>query len=90
VFGTNSSGNIMTTPILRVSVNTTSQWGTTPNLTGLSAADPAISYDPSSEAGNVSGALTCSTTADRTSPVDVYPISDCSGLDGDGFNVVYD
>ena len=88
--GTNSSGNIMTTPLLRVSVNTKSPWGTTPSLSGLSPSDAAISYDASTEAGNVTGSLTCSTTADAKSPVDRYPVSGCSGLDDEGFNVVYD
>ena len=38
----------------------------------------------------MTGTLTCSTTAVTASPVGSYPITSCSGLADDGFNVVYD
>ena len=87
---TASSGDIMATPLLTVAVNTTSAYGTTPNLAGLAPSDPAIAYSPASQAGNVTGSLTCTTTADATSDVGLYPISGCSGLDDAGFNLIYD
>jgi photosystem II stability/assembly factor-like uncharacterized protein len=89
LMGTASSGNIMTTGLLTVTVNTSSPYGTTPNLTGLAPGDPAISYSPTSEAANVTGSLTCSTTAAGTT-IGVFPISGCSGLTDSGFTVVYD
>jgi photosystem II stability/assembly factor-like uncharacterized protein len=88
--GMASSGNIMTTPLLTVTVHSTSPFGAEPNLTGLAANDPAISYSPSSEAAKVTGTLTCTTTATAGSPVGVYPVGTCSGLADVGFNVIYD
>jgi photosystem II stability/assembly factor-like uncharacterized protein len=90
VVGTGVQGDIMTTPLLHVAVHTSSQYGTTPNLTGLQPNNPALSYDPASEAANVTGTLTCSTTATNASPVGSYSISGCNGLTGPGFSVVYD
>ena len=90
LMGTASSGNIMTTPLLTVTVNTSSEYLTTPNLSGLVAERPGDHVQPGGQAGNVTGTLTCSTTADNTSHVAVYPISACSGLADAGFNVVYD
>jgi hypothetical protein len=76
-------------PVLTVTVNSSSVQGTTPNLTNLPANDQAISYSPSTESGNVTGTLTCSTTATSSSPVGTYPISNCSGLSDAGLTVVY-
>ena len=89
LMGTASSGNIMTTGLLTVTLNSSSPYGTTPNLSGLSPGDPAISYSPASEAANVTGTLTCSTTADGTT-IGVFPVSGCSGLADSGFTVIYD
>jgi hypothetical protein len=75
---------------LTVTVHASGVYGTAPNLAGLSAGNPAISYSPAGEAGNVTGTLTCSTSAVNSSPVGFYPISGCSGLAADGFSVVYD
>ena len=69
LMGTASSGNIMTTPLLTVTVNSSSPYLTTPNLSGLAPNDPAITYSPAGQAGSVTGTLTCSTTADNTSHV---------------------
>ena len=84
------SGNILTTPLLTVTVHTVSEFGTVPDLTGLTPNDPEISYSPAGEAANVTGTLSCSSTATSSSAVGTYPVSSCSGLDDDGFNIVYD
>jgi len=75
---------------LTVTVHASGVYGTAPNLAGLAPGNPAISYSPAGQAGNVTGTLTCSTTAVSSSPVGLYPISGCSGLAAAGFRVVYD
>jgi photosystem II stability/assembly factor-like uncharacterized protein len=90
IMGAASSGNILTTPLLTVTVHTVSEFGTVPDLTGLAPNDPEISYSPAGEAANVTGTLSCSSTATSSSAVGTYPVSSCSGLDDDGFNIVYD
>jgi photosystem II stability/assembly factor-like uncharacterized protein len=87
---TGSSGNIMTTPLLTVTVQASGSYGTTPDLTGLAPTSSAISYSPSSAASGVTGGLSCSTTATGSSDAGSYPISSCSGLAADGYNVIYD
>jgi hypothetical protein len=77
-------------PTLTVTVNSSGQYGTAPGLSGLSPGNPAIGYSPGSEASNVTGTLTCSTSASSSSPVGSYPISNCSGLADSGFDIVYD
>ena len=88
--GTGSSGDIMTSPLLKVTIDETVPYGSAASSFSLPAGSSAISYSPSSEAGNVTGALTCSTTAVMTSDVGTYPISNCSGLVDAGSTVVYD
>ena len=90
MIGAPAQGDIMTTPLLTVTVHASGVYGTAPALTGLAPTNPAIGYTPPGEAANVTGTLTCSTTAVNSSPVGTYPISGCSGLADDGFNVVYD
>jgi len=90
LIGTGAQGDIMTTGLLSVTLNAKGVYGTTPNLTGLAPADAAIGYTPSGEEPNVTGSLSCSTTAVVSSPVGSYPISGCSGLADVGFTVVYD
>jgi hypothetical protein len=87
---TGSSGNIMMTPLLTVTVSASGVYGTTPNLTDLAPGSSDISYSPSSAASSVTGGLSCSTTATGTSDVGSYPISSCSGLSANGYNVIYD
>ncbi len=79
-------------PSLTVTVHSFGTYGTAPRVSSLSPADPAISYSPTGQGGNVRGALTCDTTATSTSPVTglPYPISSCRGLADAGFNVEYD
>jgi photosystem II stability/assembly factor-like uncharacterized protein len=85
-----TSVNIMVTPLLTVTVNASGAYGATPNLTGLSPSNPAISYSPSNQAANVTGTLSCSTNATNASPPGSgYTISNCSGLADSGFNVIY-
>jgi photosystem II stability/assembly factor-like uncharacterized protein len=86
---TGSSGNIMMTPLLSVTVTASGTYGTTPQLTALSPSSSVISYSPSAEASDVTGGLSCSTTASDTSDVGSYPISSCSGLAAPGYNVIY-
>ena len=64
-------------------------YGSTPGLT-LPANSPLISYSPAGEAGNVTGTVTCTSPVVASSSVGTYPITSCSGLADDGFNVVYD
>jgi photosystem II stability/assembly factor-like uncharacterized protein len=89
IAGTGSSGNIMTTPLLTVTVHSSSFYGSTPSIS-LAANDPAITVSPASEAGHLTGTLTCSTTATATSDAGPYPVSACGGLADAGFSVVYD
>ena len=90
MIGTGTQGDIMITSLLTVTVHASGVYGTAPALTGLAHTNPAISYSPGGEAANVTGTLTCSTTAVNTSPVGTYPISSCSGLTDDYFTVLYD
>ncbi|HEY2353372.1 MAG TPA: protease pro-enzyme activation domain-containing protein [Gaiellaceae bacterium] len=90
LIGLGAQGDIMMTPLVTVTVNTHSVYGTTPNLSGLAPDSAAISYSPNGEAGNVTGTLTCSTTATNTSNVGTYPVSSCTGLADSGFTIVYD
>ena len=87
--GLGAQGDILTTPLLTVTVHATGVYGSTPSIS-LPANSPLISYSPASEAANVTGTLTCTTTAVAASPVASYPITTCTGLADDGFNVVYD
>jgi photosystem II stability/assembly factor-like uncharacterized protein len=86
---TASSGNIMMTPLLTVTVDASGAYGTTPDLTGLAPSSAAISYNPQSAASAVTGGLSCSTTATDVSDAGSYPISSCSGLAANGYNVIY-
>jgi photosystem II stability/assembly factor-like uncharacterized protein len=90
LIGLGAQGDILTTPILTVTVTASGAFGTTPNLSGLAPGNAAISYSPPSEAANVTGSLSCSTTATSSSDPGSYPVSSCSGLVDDGFTVVYD
>jgi Bacterial Ig-like domain (group 3) len=86
---TSSSGDIMSSPLLTVTVNETEPFGTTPPVTtGLAPGNGAISYSPSAGSG-VTGTLTCSTSATNTSNMGSYPISSCSGLVSNGYSIVY-
>ena len=87
---TSSSGNIMSSPLLTVTITETEPFGTTPPVTtGLSPTSADISYSPSNGASSVTGTLTCSTTATNASNMGTYPISSCSGLTADGYSIVY-
>ena len=87
--GTASSGDIMSSPLVTVTVTATGGYGTTPTVTtGIASSNPAISYSPSVGA-SVSGTLTCSTTATSGSGGGTYPISGCSGLTANGYSVIY-
>jgi hypothetical protein len=77
-------------PVVSVSLNVSTPYGTAPDLSDLLPSDPRITYDPASQAPNVSGTLTCATTATSSSPSARYPISSCSGLSDPGYTVVYD
>ena len=88
--GTASAGDVMTTPLLTVTVHASGAHGNPPALTGVSPTNGSIAYRPSSEAGNVTGTLTCSTTATAASDLGSYPVSECAGLADPGFSVVYD
>lgn len=90
LFGTASAGDVMVTPLLTVTVSATGTYNETPPLAGVSPSDPSISYSPAGEAGNVTGSLTCSTTATMTSDPGSYPVSECGGLSDPGYSVVYD
>ena len=66
--GTGAQGDIMITPLLTVTVQHVERLRHGAEPHGPRArATPAISYSPSGEAANVTGTLTCTTTADGTS-----------------------
>jgi photosystem II stability/assembly factor-like uncharacterized protein len=75
-----------------VTVSASGTYGSAPSLTALSPSNAAISYSQSSEAGNITGQLTCSTTATSSSRTsgNPYPISDCGGLLDPGYQIYYD
>jgi hypothetical protein len=85
-FGTASSGNVMTSPLVRVTVQQVTPYGQAP----FPVTNPSITVSPASEAANVTGTLTCQTTATDHSVAGVYPVSDCTGLSDPGSSVVYD
>jgi photosystem II stability/assembly factor-like uncharacterized protein len=89
VIGLGVQGDILTTGLLDVTLHATGVYGTTPNLSSISPGSSTIVFSPSGERSNVTGTLTCSTTAVQASPVGSYPVSSCSGLGDDNFTVVY-
>jgi photosystem II stability/assembly factor-like uncharacterized protein len=84
--GTGAQGDIMDAPLVTVTVNTSSVYGTAPNL----AAIPAANYSVSPAGSTVTGTLTCTTTVTNASHGGSYPYAGCSGLSDQGFDVVYD
>ena len=89
VLAAGAQGDIMLTPILTVTVDLSSPFGTTPVSSGIAANASSLSFSPAGQAGNVTGTLTCSTAATSASPVGSYPISACNGLSDPGYSVVY-
>jgi photosystem II stability/assembly factor-like uncharacterized protein len=85
-FGTASSGDVMTSPLVTVTVHQVTQYGQAP----FPVTNPTITVSPTSEAANVTGTLTCQTTATDHSVAGVYPVTNCTGLSDPGFSVVYD
>ncbi len=73
-----------------VTVNASGPYGSTPNLAGLLPDDPRIRYSPPAEAANITGMLTCGTSATNTSPAGRYPILQCVGLSDPGHAMAYD
>jgi photosystem II stability/assembly factor-like uncharacterized protein len=91
VGGSGSSGNMLETNTLTVTLTLSSTYGSTPaSASGLLPSDPAISYNPSSQAGNVTGTLTCTDSVTSSSAAGTYPFSNCSGLSDPGYSIVYD
>jgi photosystem II stability/assembly factor-like uncharacterized protein len=90
LMGSGAQADIMDSPLLTVTVNVKTRFGTTPNLTGLLPSSAFLAYSPAAQAANVTGTLTCSTTATNGSPTGPWPITACSGLADPGFSVVYD
>jgi hypothetical protein len=88
--GGGTQSDILTSPLLTVTVNATAVYGSPVSLSGLSPSNAAITYSIPGEAGNVTGTLTCTTTATAGSPVGTYPITNCSGLADSGFSAVFD
>ena len=75
-----------------VRVNSSGAYGSRPQLSSLSPSNPSIQYEPPAEASNVTGALTCSTSATESSPVSSspYPVTKCRGLSDPGHVIVYE
>jgi photosystem II stability/assembly factor-like uncharacterized protein len=90
LMGTGAQGDILTSPLVVVTVHTSSPYGTTPGISGLAGTDPSLTISPAAEAAHLTGTLSCSTTATSSSAPGTYPVSACSGLADVGFNVVYD
>lgn len=87
VVGTASAGDLMRTGIVSVAVHRTGPAGQAPALTGLSPTDAGITVSPASD---LTGTLSCTTTATATSAPGTYPVTGCTGLSGDGVTVTYD
>src|SRR5262249_12503477 len=60
--GLGAQGDILTTPLLTVTVHTSGVYGSTPSIS-LPADSASIAYSPAAQAGNVTGTLTCTTSA---------------------------
>ena len=88
--GAGSQGDMMTSPLLTVTVHGTTPYGTTPAVSGIAPGDASITYSVPSEAANVTGTLTCQTTATKMTSPGTFPITNCGGLSDSGFSVVYD
>ncbi len=87
--GMASSGDIMTTPLLRVTIKGGTPFAASPIAT-FGAGDPALSFSPSVPAGTVSGTATCTVTSPVQSVTGSSPVANCTGLAADGYSVVYD
>jgi photosystem II stability/assembly factor-like uncharacterized protein len=87
--GLGAQGDVLTTPLVTVTIHATGVYGSAPGLT-LPASSPRLSFSPAGEAGNVTGTVTCTSTVVQSSPAGSYPLTSCTGLADDGFNVVYD
>ncbi len=85
--GTASAGDVMTSPLVYVTVKATTPYGSAPLMT-FAAGSPALSSSDASAA--LTGTLTCQTTATDHSVGGAYPVSNCTGLTAPGFSVVYD
>ena len=88
--GLGAQGDLMTSPLLTVTMNGTTPYGTTPAVSGLAPNNTSIAYSMAGEAANVTGTLTCSTAATKTSSPGSFPITSCGGLSDPGFSIVYD
>lgn len=88
--GAGSQGDMLTSPLLTVTVNGTTPYGTTPAVSGLAPSDASITYSIASESADVTGTLTCQTTATSATSPGTFPITSCSGLSDPGYSVVYD
>src|SRR5579884_56565 len=83
-----------------VRVNAGAIYGTSPALTELAPTDSRITFNPATEASQVTGTLTCKTNATASSPAGFYVhnqvwepsynIFSCSGLSEPGHRIVYD
>ena len=85
--GTSASSSTVT-----VTLTAVGGYGAAPALSGLPPNDPDISYqasDGSDQSGNITGTLTCSTSASAASGPRTYPVSSCEGLSDPGYDIVY-
>ncbi len=89
VFGTGAGGDEMTSPLVVVTVKTTTPYGA--QSFSLPAGSSALSVSPASEAADLQGTLTCTVDTSRFVPGTTQnPITGCNGLSDPGFSVVYD
>jgi hypothetical protein len=89
VLSTGGGGDEMTSPLVTVTVKTTTPYGA--QSFSLPANSPALSVSPASEAANLQGTLTCTVDTSRFVPGTTQnPITGCNGLSDPGFSVVYD
>jgi photosystem II stability/assembly factor-like uncharacterized protein len=86
-FGTASAGDVLTSPLVYVTVKTTTPYGSAPVVT-FPATSPALSV--SDPAAQLQGTVTCQTTATDHSVGGAYPIGSCTGLTASGYSVVFD
>jgi hypothetical protein len=78
--------------VVTVTVTASGTYGSSPSLSGLLPSNSAIAYNPTSEKANITGTLTCSTSATSSSTVagGPYTISGCSGLSDTFHPIAYD
>jgi len=71
-------------------IHASGAYGTEPTLTDVSPSNSWLTFNPPDAQSSTTGSLTCDVGATNTSPVGIYPISDCSGFTSSFFDIFVD